>query len=144
MFGNVLPDPAAFDLFDTCGAFVVADDLCTGGRQIVPLEFDVEHGGFREMARGLLQRPLCARTFDAANPGWFAEHVLEGVRACGARGVVAHVMKFCDPYLVRLPAVREALRKEGLPLLILEGDCTLRSLGQHRTRIQAFVEMLGG
>ena len=30
----------------------------------------------------------------------------------------------------------------GLPLLVLEGDCTSRSLGQQTTRIEAFVEML--
>ncbi len=55
-------------------------------------------------------------------------------------------MKFCDPYLIRLPGLRKALSAEegNLPLLVLEGDCTLRSLGQHRTRIEAFVEMLGG
>ena len=37
----------------------------------------------------------------------------------------------------------EALRQHDLPLLLLEGDCSLRSLGQQRTRIEAFVEMLG-
>ena len=67
---------------------------------------------------------------------------MEGARASGARGVVAHVAKFCDPYLGRLPAIREALREAGLPLLVLEGDCTRRSLGQARTRIEAFCEML--
>jgi len=55
-----------------------------------------------------------------------------------------HVVKFCDPYLMRLPGLRDALEATGLPLLVLEGDCTLRSLGQHRTRIEAFSEMLGG
>jgi benzoyl-CoA reductase/2-hydroxyglutaryl-CoA dehydratase subunit BcrC/BadD/HgdB len=144
LFGNVLPDPEAFDLFEACGALVTADDLCTGARQIVPLEFEVEQKGFAQMARSLLRRPICARTLDAQHPGWFAEHVVSNARDSGARGVIAHVMKFCDPYLVRLPAVREALREAGLPLLILEGDCTLRSLGQQRTRVQAFVEMLGG
>jgi len=29
-----------------------------------------------------------------------------------------------------------------MPLLFLEGDCTLRSIGQQNTRIEAFVEML--
>jgi benzoyl-CoA reductase/2-hydroxyglutaryl-CoA dehydratase subunit BcrC/BadD/HgdB len=144
LFGNVLPDPEAFDLFDSCGALVVADDMCTGSRQIVPLDFDGELDGLRQIARGLLRRSACARTMEAGHPGAFAEHVVRGARDCGARGVIAHVMKFCDPYLVRLPAVREALQKAGLPLLVLEGDCTLRSLGQHRTRIEAFVEMLGG
>ena len=72
------------------------------------------------------------------------QQVLAQAQACGARGVVAHVIKFCDPYLARIPAIQNALRKKGIPLLVLEGDCTLRSLGQQRTRIEAFVEMLGG
>ena len=41
-----------------------------------------------------------------------------------------------------MPDARRAFQQAGLPLLVLEGDCTLRSLGQHRTRIEAFVEML--
>lgn len=144
LFGNVLPDPEAFSLFESCGALVVADDVCTGSRQIVPFDFDGEREGLRQMARGLLRRPACARTIEPVHPGAFAAQIVRGAKDCRARGVIAHVMKFCDPYLVRLPAVREALQKAGLPLLVLEGDCTLRSLGQHRTRIEAFVEMLGG
>lgn len=144
LFGNVLPNPEAFDLFESCGALVTADDICTGSRQIVPLDFDGEADGLRQVARALLRRSACARTMEAGHPGAFAAHLVEEAQRCGARGVIAHVIKFCDPYLVRLPAVREALQQAGLPLLVLEGDCTLRSLGQHRTRIEAFVEMLGG
>ena len=58
------------------------------------------------------------------------------------RGTIGYTVKFCDPYLARLPAVREAFRDAGLPLLLLEGDCTMGSIGQQRTRIEAFVEML--
>jgi benzoyl-CoA reductase/2-hydroxyglutaryl-CoA dehydratase subunit BcrC/BadD/HgdB len=79
---------------------------------------------------------------DPSRPGRLAELVVAAARASGARGVIGHVLKFCDPYLARLPAVREALREARLPLLVLEGDCSLRSLGQQRTRIEAFVEML--
>ena len=144
LFGNVLPDPEAFGLFESCRALVVADDMCTGSRQIVPFDFDGDQDGLRQMARGLLRRAACARTMEPIHPGVFAGQIVRGAKECGARGVIAHGMKFCAPYLVRLPAVREALQKAGLPLLVLEGDCTLRSLGQHRTRIEAFVEMLGG
>jgi benzoyl-CoA reductase/2-hydroxyglutaryl-CoA dehydratase subunit BcrC/BadD/HgdB len=41
-----------------------------------------------------------------------------------------------------MPMVREEFKKAGMPLLLLEGDCTLRSIGQQRTRIEAFIEML--
>jgi len=29
-----------------------------------------------------------------------------------------------------------------MPLLMLEGDCSLRTIGQQKTRIEAFIEML--
>ncbi len=142
LFGNVLPEPEAMALFDSCGARVVSDDLCTGIKQLLPLTLTEPDQPLRDLARGLLQRPPCARTLDDHRPLGFADEVVAAVRQSGARGVIAHIMKFCDPYLARLPAVREALKKESIPLLALEGDCTLRSLGQHRTRIEAFVEML--
>ncbi len=144
LFGNVLPDAEAFELFEACGARVIADDLCTGSRQIAPLRLDGTGDVYAQLARALLSRPPCARTVTTAQPGMLAESVLARARECGAKGVIAHVMKFCDPYLARLPMVRRTLRDAGVPLLVLEGDCTLRSLGQHRTRIEAFVEMLGG
>ena len=95
-----------------------------------------------QISRGLLTRPPCARTFDPARPLKMAEDVLARARACGARGVIGQTIKFCDPYLDRLPAVREQLREAGIPLLLLEGDCSLRSIEQQRTRIEAFIEML--
>ena len=41
-----------------------------------------------------------------------------------------------------LVAILEALRQAGIPLLLLEGDCSLGSIEQQRTRIEAFIEML--
>ena len=140
--GNVLPDPEAFELFASCGARLVADDLCTGSRQLLPLQLDAASDPIPALARALLGRPACARTMTPGVPGGFGEQVLASAQACDARGLILHVMKFCDPYLARLPAVRERLRAAGLPVLVLEGDCSLRSLGQHKTRISAFVEML--
>jgi benzoyl-CoA reductase/2-hydroxyglutaryl-CoA dehydratase subunit BcrC/BadD/HgdB len=144
LLGNVLPDPAAHDLLASCGVRVVDDDLCTGSRQLLPFEIEGGEPPLRQLARQLLELRPCARAVDPLRPGQLPGRVVAHARACGARGVIAHVMKFCDPYLVRLPAVRVALREAGLPLLSIEGDCTLRSLGQHRTRIEAFVEMLQG
>jgi benzoyl-CoA reductase/2-hydroxyglutaryl-CoA dehydratase subunit BcrC/BadD/HgdB len=143
LFGNVLPDPEMFAFFESCGANIAGDDLCTSGRAFARHDGLPDLRDCRPLARGLLARPPCARTVDAANAGRLAEDVADAAKACGARGVIAHFMKFCDPYLARLPAIRTALQEAGLPLLALEGDCTLRSLGQQRTRVEAFVEMLG-
>lgn len=144
LFGNMLFDTAAFDLLERSGCRIAGDSLCTGSRQIVPLLVDRDADPFTGLAAALLDRPPCARAVDQGRPARLAAYAAQEARSCGARAVIVHVMKFCDPYLARIPAIQEALNRAGLPLLVLEGDCTLRSLGQSRTRIEAFVEMLGG
>ena len=142
LFGNVLADPEAFSLFESCGALIIEDDLCTGSRLFTPLEIDGNKDLVLQISRSLLTRPPCARTFDPAKPLQMAEDILTRAQASGARGVIGQTIKFCDPYLDRLPMVRQRLREAGIPLLLLEGDCNLRSIEQQRTRIEAFIEML--
>lgn len=148
LIGNVLPQVGAIELFAAAGLRLVADDLCTGSRQLVPYRLpdaaaDSESTMLLELARALLARPPCGRTFSPERPGRLAELTVARAREAGARGVVAHVMKFCDPYLSRLPVVQQALKQAGLGYLQLEGDGSLKSLGQQRTRLEAFAEMMG-
>ena len=142
LFGNVLPNPEVFSLLESCGARVVDDDFCTGSRQFSILDIGEKGQIFTFLSESILKRPPCARTFSPEHPGKIADDILHRAESCGAKGVIGHTMKFCDPYLARLPIIRETLRKAALPLLLLEGDCTLRSMEQQRTRIEAFVEML--
>lgn len=142
LFGHVLPDPQAFAFLTSCGARIVGDDLCTGSRLLAPIELDGPGDLFHKLARGLMHKPACARTIDPADPLRIAEDTLKRALESGARGVIGYTLKFCDLYLSRLPVLRETFRDSGLPLLLLEGDCTLRSIGQQRTRMEAFIEML--
>jgi benzoyl-CoA reductase/2-hydroxyglutaryl-CoA dehydratase subunit BcrC/BadD/HgdB len=144
VFGNLLPEPRAFDLIADCGATVVGDDLCTGSRQLLRLQIRVGTAILPQIAHQMIAAPPCARAVRAHDPGSLGATVAQHAQALGARGAIAHVLKFCDPYLSRMPAIHDALRAAGIPLLVLEGDCTLRSLGQQRTRIEAFVEMIAG
>jgi len=142
LFGNVLPAPGALELIGACGARLVDDDLCTGSRQLAPVQLEPGDDVLHQLAREMLSGSPCARTFATQAPNRLATELARRALASGARGVIAHVMKFCDPYLARMPVIRRHLEQAGLPLLVLEGDCTLRSLGQHRTRIEAFIEMI--
>jgi benzoyl-CoA reductase/2-hydroxyglutaryl-CoA dehydratase subunit BcrC/BadD/HgdB len=142
LFGNVMPDPEAFRLIESCGTRIVGDDFCTGSRMFAKMTPSKTGSVFEQVARSLLTQPPCARSFTPQQPGRIATDVLKQAKSCGARGVICHTLKFCDPYLARMPMVREAMREANLPLLLLEGDCTLRSMGQQRTRIEAFIEML--
>ena len=143
-FGNVLPDPEAFELFASCGASVVDEDFCTGSRAFSPMDVTASGNMLPQMAKALLERPRCARTLHGTKAGTLAQEVLDRAIACKAQGVIACTAKFCDPYIARMPSVRQILREAGIPLLHIEGDCTMRSFGQQRTRIEAFAEMLRG
>jgi benzoyl-CoA reductase/2-hydroxyglutaryl-CoA dehydratase subunit BcrC/BadD/HgdB len=142
LFGHVFPDPEAFLLFESSGAKIIGDDLCTGSRFFNPVSTDDKKGVVESLAESLLLRPPCARTIDSTIPGKIGKILISKAKESGARGAIGHVVKFCDPYLSRLPSIREEFQKAGMPLLVLEGDCTLRSIGQQQTRIEAFIEML--
>jgi len=142
LFGNVMPDPEAFELIESCGAYIANDDFCTGNRLFTPIGGVAGEDPLLRIANTMLLKPACARTFDPAQPGKAAKDVLTNAHSCDARGVIGHTVKFCDPYLERIPYIRDILKDAGLPTLFLEGDCTLRSIGQQRTRIEAFIEML--
>lgn len=144
LFGNVLPETGAFDLFADCGARIVGEDLCTGSRMFAEIQVDEEPARdlLKNYAKGLLNRQPCARTMLGSRPGELAADIIRTAKAHGAKGVIGHTVKFCDPYIARIPAVRAALKEAGIPFLMLEGDCTVRTVGQQKTRIEAFIEML--
>ena len=142
VFGNMLADPDVYSLFEDSGAAIQDSDFCTGSRLFHTINIDPSMDVFVNISHQLLSHPPCARTFDPSSPARIATDILEKARACHARGVIGHIMKFCDPYLARMPLIRKTLQKEGIPMLVLEGDCTTRSVGQQKTRIEAFIEML--
>jgi benzoyl-CoA reductase/2-hydroxyglutaryl-CoA dehydratase subunit BcrC/BadD/HgdB len=142
LFGNMLPEPEAFDLFEACGARIIGEDLCTGSRIFKKITAGSSGDIFLDLAGGILRSQPCARTFDGSLPGRLARDIVAEARSRRVRGVIGYTVKFCDPYLARLPGIRETLKNAGIPFLFLEGDCTMRSMGQQQTRIEAFIEML--
>ncbi len=142
IFGNLLFDPKVFNLFEEWNMHVIDNDFCTGSRFFIPVDYDTSKDLFYSLASSWMVRTPCARTMDITDPGGITQKIVERAKASSARGVIGFTVKFCDPYLARIPMIREAFQKESIPFLMLEGDCTLGSIGQQQTRIEAFTEML--
>ena len=143
IFGNLLFDPKVYDLFEDWNVHVSASDFCTTSRFITPVDTSSGNNIFRSLAASYLEHTPCARTIDPARPGSIAQRIVQQAKKSNAKGVIGFTLKFCDPYLARIPMIRQALQKESIPFLLLEGDCTTGSMGQQQTRIEAFTEMLG-
>jgi len=58
-----------------------------------------------------------------------------------ANGVINHVLKFCDPFLAKKAIFKNELVENGVPVLEVERDYST-NIGQLKTRIEAFLEMI--
>ncbi|HOJ51293.1 MAG TPA: 2-hydroxyacyl-CoA dehydratase family protein [Syntrophales bacterium] len=148
LWGNVIDDSTFIRLIEDSGAWVVMDDLCTGSRSFwedVPETADP----FEGLARRYLNIP-CPRSnfprtgnrpFDLASRfGYIGDFV----RDWQAEGAIFYVVRYCDTCELEAPDLRDYLREMGMAVLMLEDDYSLVTIGQLRTRVQAFIEMMTG
>jgi len=149
LVGPVLDDPTVLDIIDDLGACVVGDDLCTGSRYFdqpaAETETEEEGDPIEALADRYLKRwPCPTKHSPHCQQG---EHLLELVEERKADGLVFTLQKFCEPHafdyataLLRR-SVKETLDAAGVPHLLLELEHT-PAVGQLRTRLEAFLEML--
>ncbi|MEK0338414.1 MAG: 2-hydroxyacyl-CoA dehydratase family protein, partial [Nitrosopumilus sp.] len=58
-------------------------------------------------------------------------------------GVILQVLRYCDIHGYEVPALKDYLESIGLPGIYLEHDYSKVALAQLRTRVQAFLEIIG-
>lgn len=137
--GSLLDRPDFIGAIEALGAWVVSDELCTGTRYfwtLVEEELDPIDG----LARRYLERPPCARMRPYTRR---LEHIREMVRTFRVDGVLYETIKFCELYGHDKPMIGEDLEAEGIPVLELDLEYGGGgAVGQVRTRVEAFLEML--
>jgi benzoyl-CoA reductase/2-hydroxyglutaryl-CoA dehydratase subunit BcrC/BadD/HgdB len=137
--GNVVDRPELFYLIEAAGAEVAAADLCTAMRYFDHLVEENSDDPYLALAQRYLGKLRCARMTG------LAEHLVELkelIKTYAVDGVVYTSVKFCDQHLADAPYFAEKVRDEGVPVLFLENDYTWGNIGQLKTRVEAFIEML--
>ena len=69
-------------------------------------------------------------------------HIREMVVAYGADGVIHYGLQFCQPYLTEAMGVEKVLEAENIPILRIDTDYSMEDVGQLKTRVEAFIELL--
>ena len=72
-----------------------------------------------------------------------AEYIVCQVKENQADGVIFVYQKFCDPHAFDYPYIKKMLDEKGIPSLLIEIENQIPSEGQFKTRVEAFIEMLG-
>ena len=69
-------------------------------------------------------------------------YLYDFIRNFKVDGAILYVLRYCDTYELEAPDIRDYLRDKDIPVLILEDDYSMSTIGQLRTRIQAFLEIV--
>lgn len=137
VLSGIVPEPSEIlDAISGAGAVVVGDDLACSGRRSYPAGSSPDP--FRRMAQRLMgAAPDSTRGSDVDER---VRHLTELATRSGARAVLFHVVKFCEPELFYLPQLRAALDQAGLRSIVVEADVTEALPAQAVTRVEALLE----
>ena len=123
---------------DKLGGRVVGDDLCTGSRYF-DTAVDELAEPFAALTERYLQRAPCPVKHGASQPR--TQRLLRLCHDTDAQGVIFMLPKFCEPHAFDYVPLAHALQGADVPHLLIETDVSI-PMGQLRTRLQAFIEML--
>ena len=142
--GSEIDDPEFTKLLEGCGAMVVADRYCYGslpGREQIEI-LDGETP-LRAVARHYLRTSQCPRFMERERSDGRRTYIRDLCREYSADGVLYEQMKFCEFWSYEKVLASHILTEEmGVPCCTIEKEYALGSIGQLRTRFQAFVESL--
>lgn len=127
-----------FDALDKMNAAVVADDFACCGRRLYPA--GKSDDPFKRMAERVLAAPPDSTRGSTIQAR--LSHLVQLAQSSGAKGIVFYDVKFCEPELFYLPALRKGLNDAGIPSLALEVDLNDPLSHQVLTRLEAFMEMI--
>ncbi len=145
VIGNMLDDYKYTELIEQAGGLVVTDVTCYGTLYFwrttdstTTVSID---DTLRGLARSYLNNILCPRMpFNTGNTHNLIEEL---TRIFNVDGIIFERMMYCNLWGGETMALEKDIHEMGIPFLILDRQYILSGEGQIRTRIQAFLEMIG-
>ena len=124
---------------------IVADELCSGER-ILNDPVGVDEWSMDDMLNAISERYLMASTCPCFTSKDGNEDrinwLLNKVKEWKVQGVIYYVVRGCMLYAMEYTRVKKALDKINVPVYYLDTDYTREDVGQMKTRVEAFLEML--
>jgi benzoyl-CoA reductase subunit C len=134
-------NPGYYEIIEDLGGLIVTDSVCVGSRyfwQPVELNGDLT----KCLASSYLKRPSCPSMVDSVVER--SVFIKDMVKEFDVDGVIYQSMRSCDLWGGAVLDIRKNMKEAGIPLLEVEREYMLTSSGQLKTRVQAFLERIGG
>ena len=143
--GSEVDDSGFIKLIEETGAYVCADRYCFGslpGRMEIAL--NDEEDALTQVCRHYVYNGHCPRMFNMEKVYGRKAYVNDLAKEYGADGIIYEQIKFCDPWAYERLLGSTMLRDDyNYPVLSVDRPYNISaSVGQMRTRVQAFVESI--
>ncbi|MBQ3291556.1 MAG: 2-hydroxyacyl-CoA dehydratase [Mogibacterium sp.] len=137
-----IPNWKLHNLVETSGGVVVCEETCTGTRYF---ENQVDESGatLDEMIQNIADRYMGINCACFTPNTARADDVIRLAKESKADGVIDVNLMFCQTYDIEGRSLEERCKAEGIPFLGIETDYTDNDAQQLKTRIGAFIELLG-
>ncbi len=136
-----IPNWKLHHILESAGAVVVCEESCIGTRfftDLVPENGDTVEEQLRAIAKRYMQIHCACFTPNDER----LDDIVRLAKEYQVDGVVHYNLQFCHTYANEAVRVERVLEKEGIPLLRIETDYSDEDVGQLRTRVDAFLEMI--
>ncbi len=124
---------------------IVADELCSGER-ILNDPVGVDEWSMDDMISAIADRYLMASTCPCFTSKDGNEDrinwLINKIKESKVQGVIYYVVRGCMLYAMEYTRVKKALDKLNIPVYYLDTEYTREDVGQMKTRVEAFLEML--
>lgn len=137
-----IPNWKLHHIIESCGAAVVCEETCTGTRYFENL-VDENCATLDEQIDALASRYMKTNCACFTPNKKRIDDIIRLVDEYKADGVIDVNLKFCCLYDTEGRDVERALREKNIPVMGLETDYVDTDAEQLRTRVGAFLEMLG-
>jgi len=140
--GSALDDPEYFNVIEDTGGLIVTDSICHGTRVFWNTVDESGNDPLLALARYYIgDRPSCPHSIGQTQRSEYIKQMKEDFAVDGIIGVR---LKFCELWGFEHHLLQNAFREADIPFLSLETEYKLGAVGQLRTRVQAFLEVIEG
>ncbi|MCG6553288.1 MAG: 2-hydroxyacyl-CoA dehydratase family protein, partial [Candidatus Magnetominusculus sp. LBB02] len=138
-----IPNWKLHAVIEGSGAVVVGEEACVGERNYRSLldeSFDSVDQALDMMAERYLTIDCACFTPNDER----LDNIIAMAEKLKAGGVIHYALLFCTIYMVESYKVQNSMKEKDMPFLRIETDYSLEDMGQLKTRVEAFIEMIKG
>jgi benzoyl-CoA reductase/2-hydroxyglutaryl-CoA dehydratase subunit BcrC/BadD/HgdB len=136
-----IPNWKLHQILEESGAVVVGEESCTGTRYFNYLTPEND-GSLAGQLEAIADRQLETHCACFTPNDERTQDILTLAREWEVDGVVHYSLQFCHTFANEAVKVEKALAEEDIPLLRIETDYGDEDIGQLKTRVDAFLEMI--